>query len=127
MKRRTLISGIGLVALTEAVSRASAAWIPANIGNGVSAQDDNFKLALSSGADDPGTTDVPPSDEGMIEANAFRLDLLPFLRSGAQTHQFCSYDRAGDNYDAEYLALYTEKNGECVIFDAMGPGCLSRH
>lgn len=62
-----------------------------------------------------------------IEAGAFRVDLLPFLRRGAQTHQFCSYDRAGDNYDAEYLSLYTENNGECVIFDAMGPGCLSRH
>jgi hypothetical protein len=127
LKRRTLISGIGLVALTEAVSRARAAWIPANIGNGFAALDDNFNLGPLSGADDPGAAGVPAGDEGMIEANAFRLDLLPFLRSGAQTHQFCSYDRAGDNYDAEYLALYTEKNGECVIFDAMGPGCLSRH
>jgi len=62
-----------------------------------------------------------------IEANTFRTDLLPFLRNGVQTHQFCSYDRAGDNYDWEYFPLYMETNGECVIFDAMGPGCLYRH
>lgn len=65
--------------------------------------------------------------ETAIEVNAFRADLLPFLRSGVQTHQFCSYDRAGDNYDWKYFPLYTETNGECVIFDAMGPGCLYRH
>jgi hypothetical protein len=61
-----------------------------------------------------------------IEAGAFRIDALPFLRTGVQTHQFSSYDRAGDNYDWEYFPLYTETNGECVIFDAMGPGCLYR-
>ena len=44
-----------------------------------------------------------------------------------QTRQFCSYDRAGDNYDHEYFPLYKEPNGECVIFDAYGPGCLYRH
>jgi hypothetical protein len=43
-----------------------------------------------------------------------------------ETHQFCSYDRAGDNFDWEYFPLYTDTNGECVIFDAMGPGCLYR-
>ncbi|HTB82630.1 MAG TPA: DUF2961 domain-containing protein [Candidatus Sulfotelmatobacter sp.] len=43
-----------------------------------------------------------------------------------ETHQFSSYDRAGDNYDWEYFPLYMETNGECVIFDAMGPGCLYR-
>lgn len=61
------------------------------------------------------------------ESDVFRVDRLPFLRTGVQTHQFCSYDRAGDNYDAEYFPLYMETNGECVIFDAMGPGCLYRH
>jgi hypothetical protein len=63
----------------------------------------------------------------LIEAPAFRVDMLPFLRTGVQTHQFCSYDRAGDNYDWEYFPLYMDTNGECVIFDAMGPGCLYRH
>jgi hypothetical protein len=62
----------------------------------------------------------------LIEAGAFRVDTLPFLRTGVQTHQFCSYDRAGDNFDWEYFPLYTDTNGECVIFDAMGPGCLYR-
>src|SRR5215469_17703730 len=62
-----------------------------------------------------------------IETAPFRADLLPFLRTGMETHQFCSYDRAGDNYDWQYFPLYMETNGECVIFDAMGPGCLYRH
>lgn len=62
----------------------------------------------------------------LIEAGAFQSAALPFLRTGVQTHQFCSYDRAGDNFDWEYFPLYTETNGECVIFDAMGPGCLYR-
>lgn len=63
----------------------------------------------------------------LIEDWAFQVDRLPYLRAGVQTHQFCSYDRAGDNYDWEYFPLYTDTNGECVIFDAMGPGCLYRH
>ena len=70
---------------------------------------------------------LSPGNREMVGADAFRLDWLPFLHKGEQTHQFCSYDRAGDNYDAEYFALYTDTNGECVIFDAMGPGCLTRH
>jgi hypothetical protein len=65
-------------------------------------------------------------ENDMIEAGAFQMDTLPFLRTGVQTHQFCSYDRAGDNFDWEYFPLYTGTNGECVIFDAMGPGCLYR-
>jgi len=51
---------------------------------------------------------------------------LPYLRTGVQTHQFSSYDRAGDNYDADYFAIYKEPNGECVLFDSFGPGCLYR-
>jgi len=51
---------------------------------------------------------------------------LPYLLSGVQTHQFTSYDRAGDNYDADYFPLYKESNGETVIFDSYGPGCLYR-
>ena len=77
---------------------------------------------FAGGADDGVSDAVNP-----IEAAAFQLDALPILRAGAQTHQFCSYDRAGDNYDWEYFPLYTDTNGECVIFDATGPGCLYRH
>src|ERR1700761_2348418 len=62
----------------------------------------------------------------LIEAGAFQADTLPFLQRGVQTRQFCTYDRAGDNKDQEYFPLYTDTNGECVIFDAMGPGCLYR-
>jgi hypothetical protein len=62
----------------------------------------------------------------LIETGAFQLETLPFLQTAAQTRQFCSYDRAGDNYDAEYFPLYFGADGECVIFDAMGPGCLYR-
>jgi Protein of unknown function (DUF2961)/Bacterial alpha-L-rhamnosidase 6 hairpin glycosidase domain len=62
----------------------------------------------------------------LIGTGAFQIENLPFLRTGEQTHQFCSYDRAGDNFDWEYFPLYTDSNGECVIFDAMGPGCLYR-
>jgi hypothetical protein len=56
-----------------------------------------------------------------------QIEDLPLLRSGIQTHQFCTYDRAGDNYDWDYFVLYTEPDGEVVLFDATGPGCLYRH
>lgn len=55
-----------------------------------------------------------------------KIEDLPRLQSGIQTHQFCTYDRAGDNYDWDYFELYFEPNGEVVLFDATGPGCLSR-
>ena len=54
------------------------------------------------------------------------ISSLPLLRTGVQTYQQCSYDRAGDNYDHEYFPLYKQSNGELVIFDAYGPGMLSR-
>ncbi len=74
----------------------------------------------------PGFADnVSLSD--LIGTEGFQAGKLPFLRKGEQTHQFTSYDRAGDNYDWEYFPLYMDTNGECVIFDAMGPGCLYRH
>jgi hypothetical protein len=71
--------------------------------------------------------DASPCVKAMVDAGAFQVDSLPFLRTGVETHQFCSYDRAGDNYDWQYFPLYMDTNGECVIFDAMGPGCLYRH
>ena len=73
------------------------------------------------------TGKIPPGHEGPSLIDNFQPDWLPFLRTGMETHQFCSYDRAGDNYDWEYFPLYMDTNGECVIFDAMGPGCLYRH
>jgi hypothetical protein len=83
-------------------------------------------FVLSAMASLAATPAVAGEETDLIEAGAFRIDRLPFLRAGVQTHQFCTYDRAGDNYDANYFPLYTDTNGECVIFDAMGPGCLYR-
>ena len=54
------------------------------------------------------------------------LERLPYLRRGVQTHQFCSYDRAGDNYDADYFPICVDASGEGLFFDAYGPGCLYR-
>jgi len=54
------------------------------------------------------------------------IDLLPFLQPSVQTHEFTSCDRAGDNYDADYFPIYKEPNGEYVLFDSYGPGCLYR-
>jgi hypothetical protein len=61
-----------------------------------------------------------------VRGDLLKIEDLPLLRSGIETHQFCTYDRAGDNYDWNYFVLYTEPNGEVVIFDAAGPGCLYR-
>jgi hypothetical protein len=61
-----------------------------------------------------------------VRGDLLRIEDLPRLRTGVQTHQFCTYDRAGDNYDWDYFVLYTEPNGEVVLFDATGPGCLYR-
>jgi len=124
MKRREFISALGLVALTEAVAHAKSASLP----SALLTPDENFLAAVSSQVEhEAAPAHSIPLDSEMIEAGAFRVDWLPYLRQGMQAHQFCSYDRAGDNYDHDYLSLYTEANGECVIFDAMGPGCLYRH
>lgn len=129
MKRRVFVSGLGLVALTETVARATTGWLPGNVAEISASLGERLVAGLPSEAKSrsKAADEIPPGSGGLIEAGAFRLDLLPFLRNGEETHQFSSYDRAGDNYDAEYLSLYTEANGECVIFDAMGPGCLYRH
>ncbi len=70
----------------------------------------------------------PPGQGNVVDGRGdlLKIEDLPILRSGIQTHQFCTYDRAGDNYDWNYFVLYTEPNGEVVIFDATGPGCLYR-
>jgi hypothetical protein len=115
MNRRTLISGLGLIALEQATTHLKAEHL-------AFAQDNSaFNTTMSSG-NEIGL--VPNEKHG---ADAFRLEWLPFLQDSEQTtHQFCSYDRAGDNYDFAYFPLYMETNGECVIFDAFGPGCLYR-
>jgi hypothetical protein len=57
-------------------------------------------------------------------------EMLPFLLpDGVQTRQFVSYDPSGANNDGNFRTAYTkyiDSNGEYVIFDASGPGCLYR-
>ncbi len=57
-------------------------------------------------------------------------ELLPlFLPDGTETRQSSSYDPSGSNNDGNYKTAYTKyinTNGEYVIFDASGPGCLYR-
>jgi hypothetical protein len=110
VNRRTLISGIGLIVLKQTAVCANA-----------------VRLAFTPNEDDSDTAIVDSNEISLNKnerkgVNAFRLDLLPFLRNGVQTHQFCSYDRAGDNYDFDYFPLYMEPDGEGVIFNAFGPG-----
>jgi hypothetical protein len=78
-------------------------------------------LLAFSGSSAPGQQ----PDSG-VRGDLLKIEDLPRLRSGVQTHQFCTFDRAGDNYDWDYFALYMEPNGEAVLFDATGPGCLYR-
>jgi hypothetical protein len=75
----------------------------------------------------PGSGTTPGPEAWYAGVPAFTaLEGLPYLRRGVQTHQFCSYDRAGDNYDADYFPICADASGECVFFDAYGPGCLYR-
>jgi len=57
-------------------------------------------------------------------------ELLPlFLPDGTETRQSSSYDSSGSNNDGNFRRAYTkyiDTNGEYVIFDAYGPGCLYR-
>jgi hypothetical protein len=57
-------------------------------------------------------------------------ELLPlFPPDGTETRQSSSYDPGGSNNDGNFTNAYTkyvDTNGEYVIFDASGPGCLYR-
>lgn len=57
-------------------------------------------------------------------------ELLPLLPpDGTETRQSSSYDPSGSNNDGNFTNAYTkyiDTNGEYVIFDASGPGCLYR-
>lgn len=51
----------------------------------------------------------------------------PLFLPGIECRYFSSFDRTGRNDDGfrgTYSSLYTDQNGEHVIFDAEGPGCL---
>jgi len=57
-------------------------------------------------------------------------ELLPLLPpDGTETRQSSSHDSSGSNNDGNFRTAYTkyiDTNGEYVIFDASGPGCLYR-
>jgi hypothetical protein len=65
-----------------------------------------------------------PSGNTVLE----KLDLLPLLApNGSMTRQFISYDPSGGNgHGWSYWSRYTDLNGQWVIFDDRGPGCLYR-
>ena len=73
----------------------------------------------------PDTTFPAPGLETMEHP-----ELLPFfLPEGTETRQSSSYDPSGSNNDGNFRTAYTQyidTNGEYVIFDATGPGCLYR-
>jgi hypothetical protein len=55
------------------------------------------------------------------------LSLLPNIYPNVQSYYLSSYDRTGGNDDGfrgTYSQLYVDDNGEHVIFDANGPGCV---
>jgi len=52
---------------------------------------------------------------------------LPYLYGNVSSHYLSSYDRTGGNDDGfrgTYSQLYVQDNGEHVIFDERGPGCV---
>ena len=58
-----------------------------------------------------------------------RFDLLPCLLEGTQVRQVSSHDRTGgndDGFNGTYSYLYIDENGEYVLFDEIGAGCLYR-
>jgi len=56
------------------------------------------------------------------------ITALPLLRFGSLTKQVSSHDKDGGNDDgfAGSTQLYTDDNGEHVVFDDYGPGCVYR-
>jgi len=55
------------------------------------------------------------------------LAALPYLYSNADSYYISSFDRSGGNDDGfrgTYSQLYVDDNGEHVIFDEEGPGCI---
>lgn len=58
-----------------------------------------------------------------------RLDRLPELLEGARAMQVSTHDRSGKNSDGwfgTYSHLYQDENGEYVLFDEWGAGCIYR-
>lgn len=83
-------------------------------------------LPLAAKATSPSAPNIRPVGLGAIE----HPEQLPLLHpNGTETRQFASYDPSGANDDGNFKSAYTkyiDSNGEFVIFDASGPGCLYR-
>lgn len=56
-------------------------------------------------------------------ASAIFLENLPLLPKNIWTGQFSSHSKHQQNADAGWF-LYTDNNGDAVIFDVIGPGCI---
>lgn len=57
------------------------------------------------------------------------FDQLPLLQEGAYAHQVSTHDRSGYNSDGYYCTypfLYRDGNGEYVLLDETGAGCIYR-
>jgi len=55
------------------------------------------------------------------------LSSLPYIYPNAESYYLSSYDRTGGNDDGfrgTYSQLYIDDNGEHVIFEQDGPGCV---
>jgi len=55
------------------------------------------------------------------------LSNLPYLYDNVESYYISSYDRTGGNDDGfrgTYSELYVDENGEHVIFEEKGPGCI---
>ncbi|MDO9254303.1 MAG: DUF2961 domain-containing protein [Bacteroidales bacterium] len=55
------------------------------------------------------------------------LELLPYIDLNTKVHYESSFDRTGGNDDGftgAHSALYVDENGEHVLFDQEGPGCV---
>ncbi len=82
------------------------------------------KTALSNDS----TIEITRSAPGLPSMR--QIEALPLLfPNGTVTKQFSSYDPTGGNGDGNFKSSYTkyiDDNGEFVIFDASGPGCLYR-
>lgn len=64
-------------------------------------------------------------DKGPVGWDVYReLEGLPLERCGVETHQFSSYNRAGDNGDGStsWACYRTDPEDGCVIAEANGPG-----
>ena len=77
-------------------------------------------MLLCGGAWAPG--DEPaPTERGVAQLLAF--ERLPFLKSDVKVEYLGSMDKTGGNWD-NWWELYTDANGEHVVFEAEGPGCI---